>query len=172
LRRLGLLCLTDLRRANPEWSLDDLVRHLDLPDTRLIQELAQQAGFVRPDELTSRQENQILRSLLRGRVSVDAIAQENGIPPNAVKAFLKDNRFGYGAGGYGQVAWGQPFGVAARPERSKTRRISRKGQFSYRGRVYGLGTGFAGEVCWIEEAGSRLLVHCAGRPGIAVHKRA
>ena len=48
------------------------------------------------------------------------------------------------------------------------RRVSEKGQMSYEGRVYGLGVECAGRVCWVEEAGERLIVHFADLPRVAV----
>lgn len=172
LRRMALLHLCDLRRSHPNWDLEDLQRHLDLPATRLLLDLAQQAGFLRSEGITARQENQILRSLLRGVFSPERIAEEARLSPQAVMEFLNANHLGFGTGAYGQVPWGQASGVPAGGADRKARRVSRKGQLWYGGRVYGLGAAYAGEVCWVEEAGDRLLVHCPGRPGVAIHKKA
>lgn len=173
LRRLALLHLSHERQANPGWRFEDLQRHLNLPSTKLIQEIAEEAGFEQRRKPSKSDENKILRAMLQGILGSDEIARKTKLPRKLVESFLKGAGVPYGAGGYGRFPW--PGASSRRDDdalpSAARRRISEKGQLSYQGRVYGLGASYANRVCWIEEAGTRLVVHCAGRATVTLRKR-
>ena len=172
LRRLALLCLADLRRQNPEWSLGDLKRHLSLPDTGLFQELTEEAGFEPPDALPAGEQNRVLRVMLRGVFSPREIARETKLPLPRVKEILDKAGVPYAAGGWGMFTWP---GTQEAEEGSATaatpRRVSKKGQFSYKGRKYGLGSACSTGICWVEEAGKSLIVRLPGRSSVTLSRK-
>ena len=172
LQRLAALHLSTLRREHPDWDLETLQRHLNLPTTKLLAELAKEAGFEGSRALFSRQENKILRAMLQGILCPERIAMQARVSLEAVKKFLSENQFPYGSGTYGQVHWGGTAKEALDElPLSQPRSVSRKGQFSYKGRLYSLGASYAGSPCWIREAGERLLIHCPGRGTLTLRKR-
>ncbi len=173
LRRLALLLFGRLRKANPDWGFEDLQRHLNLPFTKLFVELAEEAGFERRSAPTTTDQNKILRIMLQGMIDAEQIARETGLPPEVVQDFMRETGVPYGAGGYGTFPWpGAPkkkddgLLPSARP-----RKISGKGQLSYKGRVYGLGSSYANRRCWVQEAGTLVIINCAGRPRVTLRKR-
>ncbi len=173
LRRLAGLLFACLRRENPDWNLEDLERHLELPRTRLFQELGQEAGFEPRSTLSAADENRILKTMLRGVFSPEEIARETELRLPRVKEFLEKTGVPFDAGGWGMFPWpGERDGQEGPASKAEPRRISKKGQFSYKGRTYGIGSLVANRTCWVEEAGSRLVVHFSDRPAMMVPKRA
>jgi len=82
------------------------------------------------------------------------------------------------AGGFGMFPWaGDPearkdaAGAAEAMPAAKLRRVLGRGQFSFKGRTYGLGASCARRACWGIKAGERLVVHVPGRPTQIVQKK-
>ena len=170
LRRLAVLLFARLHKENPDWDFRDLEGNLSLPDAKLFQKLAEEAGFELGGALSPAQQNKILRAMLREIFSPEEIARATKLPLPEVKGFLEQVGVSFGAGGYGM------FPLPGDPEKAddgaapvaQPRRVSAKGQFSYKGRTYGLGSACAGRVCWVVEADSRLVVRFSDRPAIVV----
>ena len=98
-RRLTVLLFTRLRRENPEWDFEDLVRHLDLPPSRLFLELAEEAGFEVGGEPSTAEQNKILKVMLREVFGAKEIARETGLPLAKVERYLREVGVPFGAGG-------------------------------------------------------------------------
>ena len=174
LRRLAALLFARLRRENPDWDFQELKEHLDLPDTKLFQKLAEEAGFEFGGALSAADQNRVLKTMLRGIFGPTGIARATKLPLRQVRQFLEQVGVPFGGGGSGMGAW--PGGGAkeesdAAAPTVKPRRVSRKGQFSHGGSKYGLGAACPGGVCWVQEAGRNLIVHLPGRPSVTLLRK-
>jgi len=65
LQRIILIYLSLLRKGNPDWTFDDLMRNLKLPSTRVFYDLAKDAGFEGNGPLTAADENKALRAFIK-----------------------------------------------------------------------------------------------------------
>ena len=162
--RLAGTVFVRLRREYPGWGFGELRKHLGLPDTKLFRELAEEAGFRLAGTLSPSEENAVLRALRRGVFGGEDVACETGLPLAKVEDFLDEVGVPFGAGGWGMFPWpGKPGERApGRPSRPEPRRVSKKGQISYRGRVYGLGSLYARSVTWVEDRGDKLVCRFSG----------
>lgn len=172
---LGLTAdiFSELHRAHPEWATADLCEHLGLPRTNLFKRLARESGFAPARGLLPKEEAAVLRAMVQGVVCPEAISRQTGVPANRVREFVERVGVPFGAGGFGSTPWpGGPVQALAKAEAAVAeRRVSRKGQFSYRGTAYTLGAAYGGSICWVRDAGSVLVVLCPGRPHLTLRKR-
>lgn len=171
LRRLTSAFLARLRARCPSWTLADVRRHLDLPDTRLFADIAREAGFGARDALSSDEETQILQAMFAGVTDPSDIARQTRVPLAKVQEFLEEVGVPYGAGGYGAFAWSGGREADAKASSVECRRVSSKGQFSYEGQVYSLGSDYGGRPCWVRDMGDLLLIYCPGRSRLTLRKR-
>lgn len=165
LMRLAGKLFANLRRENPEWHFGELKNHLGLPETTLFRELAEEAGVEHGSALCSTDKNRILRVMRRGIFGPAQIARDTKLPLAQVKDFLDEVGVPFGAGGYGMFPWpgGSDGAAAGRRPKAQPRRVTKNGQVSYRGRLYGLGRCYAGTIAWVEDRGEKLAFHFLGR---------
>lgn len=168
LKRLSFQFLSNLHDAYPQWNFADLQRHLDIPDTKLMRDLAELAGFEQTAALPVAVQNKVLRLMLHGYCSPGEIAKKTGASSHQVETFMREAMPKYGNGKYGSTQWGSPLEKAKIPTCAKIRRISSRGQISYRGRLRGLGAEYANRICWIEEREKTLLIHIAGMKSLEI----
>ena len=177
LRRLANLLFARLRLEHEKWNYRDLKRELDLPPTKLFQELASEAGFPLQKPLLFSEERSVLKAMVAGVLGPEAISKATQLPLEAVRGFCHELGAPFGGGGWGMFSWpGRVRGEGGRSAGGHTstvhlRRITSKGQMSYKGVLYGLGSSCAGSHCWVVEAGDRLIVHFASGCSEVLHKK-
>jgi len=175
LTQLARALFPRLRRENPHWDYADLRDNLDLPDTDSLRECAREAGFALPGPLSRDEENTILRTLRRGVFGPEDVARETGLPLVFVKAFLDEIGVPFGAGGWGMFPWPCKVGGRKRVSMPEPRRVSAKGQLSFRGHTYGLGTRYAGAIAWVAEHDGKVIARFSGarhpdKPTLTLYK--
>ena len=157
LKRLAGLHLHSLHRDHPDWCLEDLHSALSLPRTALLSQMLRAAGFVDRQEPTLAEITAVAAQCFRGARSASTIGLNTGLPKERVQAILQAQVNGYGCGPYGR----QPYGgnrKCSNGQSTVPRRVSDRGQLSYRGFKYTMGTVHRGQTVLLREEGQAILV--------------
>jgi hypothetical protein len=162
LRAIATSFFRNIRKEHPEWTTKVLLENLDLPHTALMLDLAATAGFCCGAEPTTDEICAILAQQMNGIHSAEAISCQTGIALQKVQRVLETRAGGYGKAPYGYAPYGSNRAVS-NGKASVSRRITVKGQLSYRGNRYSLGALYRGRTVFVRERESDLLVTWSDR---------
>src|SRR5258708_8841808 len=150
LKRIALEHFKLLRIQQPRWHCEDLLLSLELSPTALLHELAGLAGFKSRAEPSVQEVCAVAGKWMHGVSSPEAIASETNLPVERVHQILDFAQSGYGTSRYGEA----PYGGNRKYSDGKSsvpRRVTVKGQLTYRGHTYTLGTAYRGRTVLLQE---------------------
>jgi hypothetical protein len=157
-------CLPYLKRHHPTWTAEQVLTEAGIPAIPEIVRLLRAARFPshQPVGSTIGERERVLEALNLGIWSSQVIAEETGISRERVQRIIAtDAGFGlqpFGMSEYGRCKHRSVDGQAV------SRRITPRGQVTYRRRTYSLGRLYRGRIAWIAERDRLLLVTVADRP--------
>jgi hypothetical protein len=159
------LCLPYVRQVHPDWTPERLLAESGiLPDPTIVALIrALDSAIDQPPSYPDADHQRVIAAITVGIWSPRVIADETGISLDRVRSIIAHAGYGlqpYGVGGYGRCRRPSIDGDAVR------RRISSRGQMTYRRRTYSLGKLYRGRIAWIAERGQLLQVSVGDRPTV------
>ncbi|MGH7142920.1 MAG: hypothetical protein ACREJ2_02160 [Planctomycetota bacterium] len=170
--RLAGAHLNRLYTEQDSLTYETLLQSMNLPDTPLIRDLAEQAGFDVAGGLSRQEENRIHRALRKGITEPRAVAEATGIAMGKIERHLARIGAPYGGGGYGAAPWPKATdGVAETDgEAFSPRRISARGQISFSGKLYSVGVQYGHSVCWVRAEPDSLLIRFPNEQSLQIRR--
>jgi len=156
--------LGELRNANPNWTFEDLINWLHLPNSKVLREIFNQVG-IRGASSGFTKMNEMLTLRAKGVWCDEVIAEETGASIEYVKAVSGACVAGFGKSPFGIGNFGRNRGLSD-GKSFVLRRVSKAGQLSYKGRLYTLGASYRGRIAMIRAEAMRLVVIFGDRPAV------
>jgi hypothetical protein len=169
LKKLAQEYLADSRMRHPEWTLEDVLNRLDLPKTAMVTALVDAAGFRIRAEPTATEIGLVMSQFYNGVHSDEVISKQCGIVREKVCRILESCIPGYGKTPYGGASYGNNRAVS-KGELSVCRHTTAKGQLSYRGHRYSLGSLYGGRAVYVKEVNNMLVISCNDRPPLQIRR--
>ena len=156
---------------HPAWTTDDVLAFYQLAPTAFILELATRAGFRTNANGECNEMNIDSHPVPLGENIVEYIATATGLPLDFIQPQLGPIPSGFGEGEYGKTSYGycRSYSDGGKPVQ---RKVTSKGQLSYRKHLYTLGKTYSGQIATIIEQGQILAVSFENSPPLTLGRHA
>lgn len=170
LQKLSLLFLKELHAKNPELRREDVLKMLALPNTSLMLDLLNSAGFTSKIEPSPGEILAVAATLMAGATSPEIVARETQVSLEIVNKVIAMKGAGYGTSAFGIGGYGNSREVS-KGHALVRRRVTVNGQISYRGNIYSLGRVYGGRTVTLFERKKEIVVNLGDGAPIVLSSR-